>query len=77
MLSVGRCSHFFEDVPQRQQLGLQAIFITECFGLCHLEPRCWFRYIDGIVVIWPHGPSRLEDFLHHLKSIQQSIHFIM
>jgi hypothetical protein len=41
-----------------------------------LKPRCWFRYVDDTFVIWPHGPDKLKDFLHHLNSIDQSILFI-
>jgi hypothetical protein len=39
------------------------------------NPRCWFRYVDNNFVIWPHGPDKLKDFLHHLNSIYQSIQF--
>jgi hypothetical protein len=42
-----------------------------------LKPRCWFRYVDDIFVIWQHGPDKLKDFLHYLNGIHQSIHFIM
>jgi hypothetical protein len=42
-----------------------------------LHPRCWFRYVDDTLVIWPHGPDKLKDFLHHLNSIHQSIQFTM
>jgi hypothetical protein len=38
---------------------------------------CWFHYMDNTFVIWPHGPDKLKDFLHHLKSIHQSIQFTM
>jgi hypothetical protein len=37
-----------------------------------LKPHCWYRYIDGTFVIWPHGPGKLKDFLHHLNSVHQS-----
>jgi hypothetical protein len=26
----------------------------------------WLRYFDDTFVVWPHGPSRLQDFLSHL-----------
>jgi hypothetical protein len=42
-----------------------------------LKPRRWFRYVDDTFVIWPHGPDKLKDFLHHLNSIHQSIHITM
>jgi hypothetical protein len=42
-----------------------------------LKPRCWFRFVDDTFAISQHGPDKIEDFLHHLKSIHQSIQFIM
>jgi hypothetical protein len=42
-----------------------------------LKPRCWFRYVDDTLFTWQHGPDKLTDFLHHLKSIHQSIQFTM
>jgi hypothetical protein len=37
----------------------------------------WFYYTDDMFVIWPHGPDKLKDFLHHLNSIHQSNQFTM
>jgi hypothetical protein len=42
-----------------------------------LKPRCWFRYVDDTFVIWPHGPDKLKEFLHHRNSIDHSIQFTM
>ena len=34
-----------------------------------LKPNCWFRYVDDMFVIWPHGTDTLEDFLNDLTTI--------
>jgi hypothetical protein len=49
----------------------------EALELAPLKPRCWFCYVDDTFVTWPHGREKLEDFLHHLNSIHQSIQFTM
>jgi hypothetical protein len=36
------------------------------YGATH-KPLCWFRYVDDTIVIWPHRPNRLRDFLDHLN----------
>jgi hypothetical protein len=41
------------------------------------KPLCLLRYVDDPFVIWPHGPDRLRDFLDHLNSVHQNIHFTM
>jgi hypothetical protein len=51
-----------------------ANFYTDNYGKAALEsaplnPHCLFHYVDNIFVIWPHGPNKLKDFLHHLNSI--------
>jgi hypothetical protein len=33
------------------------------------KPAKWFRYVDNTFVVWPHGPARLQRFLHHLNSM--------
>jgi hypothetical protein len=37
----------------------------------------WLRYVDDMFVVWPHGPSHLQDFLIHLNSLRPSIQFTM
>jgi hypothetical protein len=37
----------------------------------------WLRYVDDTFVVWPHGLSRLQDFLSHLNSLRPSIQFTM
>jgi hypothetical protein len=48
---------------------------SEALELAPLKPRYWFRYVDDAFVIWPHSWEKLEDFLHHLNIIHQSVQF--
>jgi len=41
------------------------------------EPPCWFRYVDDVFVIWPHGTENLERFRDHLNVLQRNIQFAM
>jgi hypothetical protein len=41
------------------------------------KPSMWLRYIDDIIVVWPHGPDRLQDFHRHLNSLRPSFQFNM
>jgi hypothetical protein len=41
------------------------------------KPAKWLRYIDDIFMVWPHGPARLQQFLHHLNSVRPTIKFTM
>jgi hypothetical protein len=45
--------------------------------LAQHKPSVWLRYADDTFVAWPHGPSRLQDFLSHLNSLRLSIQFTM
>jgi hypothetical protein len=38
-------------------------------------PLYWFCYVDAMLVIWPHGPQKLQRFLDHLNSIHRNIQF--
>ena len=40
-----------------------------------LQPLVWFRYIDDIFFIWPHGKDKLEKFLDDLNSFDNNIKF--
>jgi hypothetical protein len=42
-----------------------------------LKPLCWFRYVDHTVVIWPHGPGKLDDYLDHLNGVHENMKFTM
>jgi hypothetical protein len=41
------------------------------------EPPCWFRYVDEVFVIWPHGTENLERFRDHLNVLHRNIQFTM
>jgi hypothetical protein len=34
-------------------------------------------YLDDTLVVWPHGPERLQSFFSYLSSLRPSIHFTM
>ncbi len=40
-----------------------------------LQPWCWFRFIDDIKFLWPHGREELDRFIHHLNFIHPTIKF--
>jgi hypothetical protein len=40
------------------------------------KPAKWFRYVDDTLVVWPHGPAKLQQF-HHLKSVRCAIKLTM
>jgi hypothetical protein len=41
------------------------------------KPARWYRYMDDIFAVWPHGKDDLQDFLQHLNIIHNSIKFMM
>ena len=41
----------------------------------HLKPLGWFRFIDDIFFIWPHGSDSLENFLNYANNLHHSIKF--
>jgi hypothetical protein len=41
------------------------------------NPVCWFRYVDDIFIIWPHGQEKLTEFLNHLSGLHNKIQFTM
>ena len=40
-----------------------------------LKPLLFKRYIDDILLIWPHSPAELDSFLSDLNSYHSSLHF--
>ena len=40
-----------------------------------LKPSIYYRYIDDIFLIWPHGNDTLTHFLEHANNIHQKIKF--
>jgi hypothetical protein len=41
------------------------------------EPAKWLRYVDDSSVVWPHGPTRLQQLLYYLSSVRSTIKFKM
>jgi hypothetical protein len=41
------------------------------------KPSLWFWYVDGIFVVWTHGPGRLQNFYNHLNRLRSSLQFTM
>jgi hypothetical protein len=42
----------------------------------HKPAQC-LGYVEDNFVVWPHGPARLQQFLHHLNSVGPTIKFTM
>jgi hypothetical protein len=43
----------------------------------HHKPAEWLRHADDTFVVWPHGPARLQKFLHRLNSVRPTTKFTM
>jgi len=41
------------------------------------KPVCWFRYVDDIFVIRPHGQENLTEFLNHINLLHNKVQFTM
>jgi hypothetical protein len=57
-----------------------AIFYMENFekkalDLAAHKPVCWYRYVDDTFVIWPHGQTKLLEFLDHINGLHKNIRF--
>ena len=50
-------------------------FESRAIEQASFKPKCWYRYVDDIFVIWPHGHDKLQGFLDHLNRLQEKIHF--
>ncbi|GJQ73674.1 hypothetical protein Trydic_g14012 [Trypoxylus dichotomus] len=49
----------------------------EAIESSRMKPKCWYRYVDDIFVIWPHGPRTLEEFLQHINKQHVNVNFTM
>jgi hypothetical protein len=56
-----------------------ANYFMEYFEEMALEAAtlCLFCYVDDTFIIWPHGHSKLAEFLDHLNGVQENIKFTM
>jgi hypothetical protein len=50
-------------------------FETDALLSAPLTPRCWYRYVDDVFVVWQHGRDALNVFLNHLNSLHVNIKF--
>ncbi|KAJ8912099.1 hypothetical protein NQ315_005435 [Exocentrus adspersus] len=41
------------------------------------KPKIWWRYVDDVFSIWPHGQDNLTDFLNFLNNIEPTIKFTL
>jgi hypothetical protein len=41
------------------------------------KPAKWLRNVNCTFVVWPHGPTRLQEFLYHLNSVRPTMKFII
>ena len=41
----------------------------------HLKPLLYKRFIDDIVMIWPHGRESLDEFIKHINQCHETIKF--
>lgn len=42
-----------------------------------LKPSIWYRYVDDVWAVWPHGAETLTSFLDHLNGVHPNIKFTM
>lgn len=52
-------------------------FETEVLESYLLKSKCWYCYLDGTFVVWPHGRDLLADFPHHVNSHHPFLKFTM
>ena len=52
-------------------------FEEKAIQASELKPKKWIRYVDDILVIWPHGEDTLDGFLDHLNAQNEAIQFTM
>ena len=43
----------------------------------YLEPKCWFRFVDDMFVIWLHIHNSVDNFHNYLNNIAPQIKFTM
>ena len=48
---------------------------TTFLSSLHLKPTAYFRYIDDISVIWPHGKDTLQTFLENANRTHPNISY--
>jgi hypothetical protein len=41
------------------------------------KPTKWLKYVDVTFAVWPHGPTRWQQFHHHLNTVRPTIKVTM
>ena len=49
---------------------------THLLEVAAKKPTIWWRYIDDVFTIWPHGEGCLDQFLEHLNNMHPFFKFI-
>jgi hypothetical protein len=44
------------------------VFEVEAIDSSPKKPKFWYRYVDDVFAIWPHGQAALKNFLVYLNS---------
>jgi len=52
-----------------------AKFEKEALLKCPLKPHTYFRYLDNIFIIWPHGKDAFSEFQFFLIHMNQQLNF--
>jgi hypothetical protein len=52
-------------------------FVVIALDAAGHKPTTWPRYLKNSFVVWPHGPARLQQFLHELSSVRPTIEFTL
>jgi aromatic ring-cleaving dioxygenase len=52
-------------------------FEEKCLATSTFRPSIWWRYVDDIFAVWPHGKEKLDIFLQHLNNQHVNISFTM
>ncbi|XP_071446166.1 uncharacterized protein [Hetaerina americana] len=52
-------------------------FEEKALNSAPMGPKCFFRYVDGTFIIWPHGLNTLNAFLEHMNNQHPNIRFAM
>jgi hypothetical protein len=52
-------------------------FVEVALDVAGHKPTTWPRYLKNSFMVWPHGPARLQQFLHRLNSVRPTIKFTL
>jgi hypothetical protein len=52
-------------------------FETNIISKQNLKPSVWWRYVDDVFSIWPHGSELLDTFLNDINDKEETITFTM